>query len=78
MRSIKLVLPAALLTLGFTVCTTTSYGTPAYAKKEGKDGKMMACTTCHAKTATKGQPNLNAVGTCYQTNNHTDLAKCQK
>ncbi len=78
MRALKLAVPAGLLLVGFIVCTTTSYGTPAYAKKEGKDGKMMACNTCHEKAAKKGEPNLNAVGTCYQKSNHTDLAKCQK
>jgi cytochrome c553 len=78
MRPLKLVLPAVLLMAGFVVCTTSSYGTPAYAKKEGKDGKILACQTCHEKAAKKGEPNLNPVGTCYQKNNHTDLAKCQK
>ena len=44
MRVLKLVLPAVILMTGFLVCTTASYGTPEYAKKEKK-----SCTFCHAK-----------------------------
>jgi hypothetical protein len=44
MRAIKLVVPAALLTVGFLVCTTASYGTPEYAKKEKK-----GCNFCHSQ-----------------------------
>jgi hypothetical protein len=51
------------------VCTSASYGTPAYAKKEG--GK--ACTTCHVAA---GKKDLNDTGKCYQKNEHKDLAKC--
>ena len=65
MRAMKIILPAAFLMTGFLVCTTASYGTAAYAKKEG--GK--ACTACHAKTvADKAEmaKNLNEAGKEYQ------------
>jgi len=48
MRMIKLVLPAAILMAFGLIATTVSYGTPAYAKKEGK-----SCTFCHAKVEAK-------------------------
>jgi hypothetical protein len=73
MRTIKLTIPAALLATGFLICTSASYGTQQYAKKEKK-----SCTFCHAKAlADKAQmtKNLNAVGTCYKDNEHS-LAKC--
>ena len=35
MRALKLIVPAALLTAGFMICTTASYGKPEYMKKEG-------------------------------------------
>jgi hypothetical protein len=44
MRALKLVVPTALLVAGFLVCTTASYGTAEYAKKEKK-----ACTFCHTQ-----------------------------
>ena len=73
MRTIKLIVPAAVLMGGFMVCTSSMYGTPEYAKKEKK-----SCTFCHAKVATEKDDmvkNLNTVGTCYKDNDHT-LAKC--
>jgi hypothetical protein len=36
------MIPAALLAAGFLVCTTASFGTPDYSKKEKKP-----CTFCH-------------------------------
>jgi hypothetical protein len=69
MKTLKLAIPAAVLAAGFMVCTSASYGTPAYAKKEG--GK--ACTTCHVAA---GKKDLNDTGKCYQKNEHKDLAKC--
>ena len=44
MRAMKLVIPAALLTTGFLICTTATYGKPEYAKKERR-----RCTFCHGK-----------------------------
>jgi len=64
MRAMKLVLPAAILMAGFLVCTTASYGTAAYAKKEKK-----VCTICHTKVVvdkTEMAKNLTDAGTEYQ------------
>jgi hypothetical protein len=74
MKKLRLVIPAAILGAGFLICTTASYGTSEYAKKEG--GK--ACTYCHAKVEGKDAmaKNINDTGKCYQTNGHKDLAKC--
>lgn len=44
MRAMKWMLPAALLTAGFLVCTTASYGTQEYSKETKK-----ACTFCHTQ-----------------------------
>ena len=67
MRAMKLVLPAALLMTGFLVCTTASYGTQEYAKKEKK-----SCTFCHGKVEAKeAMPkNLTDAGTYYKTHDH--------
>jgi hypothetical protein len=71
MRTLKLVIPAAIVMTGFLLCTTVTYGTPAYMKKEN----LKSCNSCHSKAATKDNPNLNDLGTCYQKNDHS-LAKC--
>jgi hypothetical protein len=73
MKTLKVMLPAAVLAAGFMVCTTSSYGTPAYAKKEGK-----TCNYCHGKVEAKENmpKNLTDTGKCYQKNEHKDLAKC--
>jgi hypothetical protein len=72
MRTLKLAVPAMIVMAGFLLCTTSSYGTPAYLKKETT---LKSCNACHAKAATKDNPNLNDLGTCYQKNEHS-LAKC--
>ena len=67
MRALKLVLPAACLLTGFLVCTTASYGTAEYAKKEKKK-----CVDCHAKmVADKAEmaKNLNDAGKEYKKAN---------
>ena len=71
MRALKLILPAAFLMTGFLVCTTSSYGTQDYAKKEKAAGRPSTCTTCHAKVEAKeAMPkNLNDVGKAYQKAN---------
>ncbi len=69
MKTLKLALPAAILGAGFLICTTTSYGTPAYAKKEGKGSN---CTYCHVTT---GKKDLNDTGKCYKANKYS-LEKC--
>ena len=73
MRSLKLMIPAAIVLTGFFVCTSTSYGTAEYTKKEKK-----SCTYCHGKQSTdkaEMAKNLNEVGTCYKENGHS-LEKC--
>jgi hypothetical protein len=63
MRTLKLAIPAAVLMVGFLVCTSASYGKPEYAKKEGK-----TCTFCHVKL---GDKELNDTGKYYQTHEHS-------
>lgn len=73
MRTVKLIVPSAILLGGFVRCTSSMYGTPEYAKKEKK-----SCTYCHAKMVsekTEMAKNLNSTGTCYKDNEHS-LAKC--
>ena len=67
MRAMKLVLPAAFLMTGFLVCTTASYGTQEYAKKEKK-----SCTFCHGKIEAKeAMPkNLTDAGVYYKAHDH--------
>ena len=72
MRTLKLAIPAAIVMAGFILCSTTSYGKMEYMKKEN----LKSCNACHSKAATKDNPNLNDLGTCYQKNNHT-LDKCK-
>jgi len=75
MRTWKLVVPAGIVMAGFLLCTSASYGTQEYAKKE-----KQACTVCHvkdgAKDAMHADPNLTDTGKCYQKNDHS-LAKCK-
>ena len=67
MRALKLILPSAFLMTGFLICTTSSFGTPEYAKKEKK-----SCTFCHAKMEAKeAMPkNLNDAGKYYKEHDH--------
>ncbi|MEO8595685.1 MAG: hypothetical protein ABI759_20365 [Candidatus Solibacter sp.] len=68
MRALKLVLPTVILSAGFLVCTTATYGKPEYATKEKK-----GCTFCHAKMLTdkaEMQKNLNEAGTYYKDHDH--------
>ncbi len=69
MRALKVVLPAAILMTGFLVCTTASYGTPEYAKKEKK-----ACTYCHTKMVpdkTEMAKNQTDAGKYYKDHDHS-------
>jgi hypothetical protein len=68
MRAMKVALPAAILTTGFLLCTSATYGKPEYAKKE-----KQSCTYCHVKAGAK---DLNDTGKCYKDNDHS-LAKCK-
>ena len=71
MRAIKWIVPSALLTIGFLVCTTASYGTQEFAKKEKK-----GCTFCHSqvKPADKElmKKSLNDAGKYYQEHKTLD------
>ena len=68
MRMFKVALPAILLSAGFVLCTTASYGKPEYAKKEKK-----ACTFCHGKVEAKeAMPkNLTEAGKYYASHDHS-------
>ncbi len=74
MKTLKLALPAGILMTGFLLCTTASYGTQAYAKKEGK-----SCNYCHSKVQPSNKEamakDLTDTGKCYKENEHS-LAKC--
>ncbi len=73
MSVLKLAIPATVLLAGFLFCTSITYGTPDYAKKEKK-----ACTYCHTKVSSEKAEmakSLNTTGTCYKDNDHS-LAKC--
>jgi hypothetical protein len=75
MKTLKVMLPAAVLAAGFMICTTTSFGTPTIAKKEASTvgTGMNACTYCHV---TAGKKDLNDTGKCYDKNGKKDLDKC--
>ena len=69
MRLLKLALPSVILVAGFLVCTTASYGTMDYAKKEKK-----ACTFCHQKMVsdkTEMAKNQTEAGKYYKDHNHS-------
>ena len=74
MRAWKLVIPSAILGLGFLFCGTATYGKPEYATKEKKK-----CVDCHDKMGSKEEmsKNLNSYGQCYKGNDHS-LAKCKQ
>lgn len=69
MKALKLIVPVAILSAGFLISTTASYGKPEYSKKEKK-----ACTVCHVAT---GKKDLSDVGKCYAKNGHS-LEKCEQ
>jgi len=75
MHTWKLILPAGIVMAGFLFCTTATFGTPTYMK----NANVKNCTVCHVKTAApdvmKKDPNLTAIGQCFQKNNHT-IDKC--
>ena len=57
MKTIKLVIPAVLLTAGLLFNTSASFAKPEYTKKEKK-----GCAVCHVTAKSK---DLNEVGKCY-------------
>ncbi len=69
MRVWKLVLPSFVLMTGFLVCTTASYGTQEYAKKEKK-----SCTFCHVKMSSdkaEMAKNQTDAGKYYKEHDHS-------
>ena len=70
MRALKLFAPAGLLMAGFLVCTSASYGTQDYAKKEKK-----GCNFCHSKVTPTDKEamkkSLNDAGKYYAEHNHS-------
>jgi hypothetical protein len=62
----KFIAPALILAGGLAVFSTASYGKAEYTKKEKK-----ACSYCH----TTGK-ELNKVGECYKSKNHS-LEGCE-
>jgi hypothetical protein len=75
MSALKLALPVTVAMAGLLFCTSITYGTPEFAKKEKK-----ACNTCHTKVSSdkaEMAKSLTPTGTCYRDNDHS-LAKCTK
>jgi hypothetical protein len=68
MKTLKLVVPTAVLMFGVLFSSAISFAKPEYTKKE-----KVACATCHVTAQSK---DLNPTGECYKKNNHS-LATCQ-
>ena len=66
-RSVKVVVPAAVLIGGVFASSPFSFAKPDYMKKEQK-----ACTYCHDAL---NKRDLNAMGKCYAEHGHS-LEKC--
>ncbi len=58
MSRLRMVIPAAVLLLGFVAATKGTYGNIRYQKSEKRP-----CVTCHVSI--KGK-ELNSVGKCYE------------
>lgn len=58
MKTMKFLLPAAVLLAGLGLNLTPVEAKPEYTKKEKK-----SCNTCHVKPAVK---DLNKTGECYK------------
>jgi hypothetical protein len=67
MRALKVALPAVFLLTGLVVCTSISYATQEFAKKEKK-----SCTFCHGKVEAKENmpKNLTEAGKYYKAHDH--------
>jgi len=63
-RTLKVVIPAGIFTMGLLVSTTSlTFAKPEYSKKEKKP-----CTLCHVKAGSK---DLNDTGKYYKDHNHS-------
>lgn len=69
MKVLKFCLPSTVIAAGVLLSSLPSYGTPAYAKKEGN----IKCTVCHTAM---GKKDLNDTGKCYKDHDHS-LAACK-
>ena len=63
MKLLKIALPGAVVAFGLALTSLPSYGTAAYAKKEGAK-----CTVCHVAM---GKKDLNDTGKCYKEHDHS-------
>ena len=68
MKTLKIVLPTAVLLCGVLFTSALSFSKPAYTQKE-----KTPCVTCHVTAKSK---DLNATGECYKKNDHS-LATCE-
>jgi hypothetical protein len=68
MRTMKVVLPAALAIAGFLVFNPAGYSKQEYARKENQK-----CGYCHTKVEAKEAmaKNLTNAGKYYKSHNHT-------
>jgi protein-arginine kinase activator protein McsA len=60
MKTMKVLIPALLVSAGLLVNTSASWSKPAFAKETGQK-----CTACHTDMKTPKQ--LNKAGECYKT-----------
>lgn len=65
---LKIMMPVALAGAAMLLSTPSSFGKAEYTKKEKK-----ACTVCHVAT---GKAELNDVGKCYASHDHS-LTGCE-
>lgn len=71
MKSMRILLPVAVVATGFAVTTSSVTAKPEYSKKE-----KTACKTCHVGAKpTKEKPDLSKVGDCYKGSK--DLKSCK-
>jgi cytochrome c551/c552 len=70
MKTLKLLVPSAILMTGVLFTSTASFAKPEYAKKEKK-----GCVTCHVTAKSK---DLNAVGKCYKDSKSLEGCEAKK
>ena len=66
MKSLKVIIPATVLSIGFLLCSTVSYGKADYTKATKK-----ACVYCHVD-AQKAPKELKEAGKYYQEHKTLD------
>jgi cytochrome c551/c552 len=70
MKTLKLLIPSAILMTGILFTSTASFAKPEYAKKEKK-----GCVTCHVTAKSK---DLNPVGKCYKDSKSLEGCEAKK